>query len=323
MSRRLDLKVGFSCNNNCIFCAQAHKRHLGDRSTEELKKDLESALENGCTEVVFTGGEPTIRKDIFELVAYAKDLGYKLIQIQTNGRMFYYKKFVEKIIRVGATEFSPAIHGYNSKIHESQTRAPGSFKQTITGIKNLKELGQYVITNSVITKINYKTLPQLARLLIDLKVDQFQFAFVHPCGNAWKNFDIVVPRKTEVAPFIHKALDIAKDAGYKPGQVMVEAFPFCFMQGYESFCSELYIPKEEVRDPEMVIKQFENWRIQIGKKKFPQCKNCKFELICEGPWKEYPERFGSEEFKPVKGEKIKDVRELELLKFRRVDLLEV
>jgi len=322
MGRRLDLKVGFGCNNNCIFCAQAHKRNLGDRSTEEIKKDLKSALEDGCTEVVFTGGEPTIREDIFELVSYARDLGYELIQIQTNGRMFYYKKFVQKIIKSGATEFAPALHGHNAEIHESQTRAPESFKQTLIGIKNLKEFGQYVVTNSVITKINYKTLPQLARLLIDLKVNQFQLAFVHPCGNAEKNFDAIVPRKTDIMPFVHKALDLATNAGYKPGQVMIEAFPFCFMQGYENFCSELYIPKAEVRDPVMVIKNFEEWRVSQGKEKFSQCKNCKFELVCEGPWKEYPEKFGVDEFVPIKGEKIKDVQNLKLLEFKRVDLLD-
>ncbi|MCD6371799.1 MAG: radical SAM protein, partial [Candidatus Aenigmarchaeota archaeon] len=148
MGRRLDVKVGWRCNNNCIFCAQAHKRHLGDLSTEEVKKRILEGWEDGCDELVLTGGEPTIRKDIFELVRYAHELGFKIIQIQSNGRMFYYKDFVKKIIEAGANEFSPAIHGHNPLIHESQTRAKGSFKQTYEGIKNLKEFGQYVITNT-------------------------------------------------------------------------------------------------------------------------------------------------------------------------------
>ena len=307
MNRRLDLKIGFSCNNNCIFCAQAHKRHLGDRTTEELKKDLLSALEDNCNEVVFTGGEPTIRKDIFELVSFARDIGYNLIQIQTNGRMLSYKNVVENLIKAGATEFSPALHGHTAEIHEAQTRVKRSWEQTVEGIKNLRELDQYIVSNSVITKFNYRFLPRLVELLLGFKVDQFQLAFVHPVGNAMKNFDLVVPRKTDVQPFIHKALKIAKEHGMEKGMVMVEAYPFCFMQGYEEFCSELYIPQAEVRDKEMIVPSFEKWRKEKGKSKFSQCRNCKFDLICEGPWKEYPEKFGSSEFKSVEGKKITEV----------------
>jgi len=186
-------------------------------------------------EVVFTGGEPTIREDLPELVSYAKDLGYSLIQIQSNGRMFCYEKFVKRLIRAGVTEFSSSIHGHSAEIHESQTRSKGSFLQTKQGIENLVKLEQKVLTNSVITKFNYMFLPDLSEFLIKLNVDQFQFAFVHPCGNAWENFESVVPKKSEVAPYVHKALDIAINSGYKAGKVMVEAFPFCFMKGYEKF----------------------------------------------------------------------------------------
>ena len=210
----MDLKVGFKCNNNCIFCAQAHKRILGNKSIEELKEALENGIKDGYTEVVFTGGEPTIRRDIIELVRFAHDLGYDLIQIQTNGRMLSYKSFAEKLVKAGVTEFSPALHGHNKKIHESQTRCVGSFKQTLQAIKNLVDLQVPVLTNSVVTKFNYKYLPQLVRLLINLKVDQFQLAFVHPVGNAWKYFDRVVPKMSDVAPYIKESLEIAKENGY-------------------------------------------------------------------------------------------------------------
>jgi MoaA/NifB/PqqE/SkfB family radical SAM enzyme len=303
---RLDLKVGFGCNNNCLFCAQAHRRSLGDQTTEKLKNDLKNAYEEGIREVVFTGGEPTIRKDIFELVKYAKNLGYELIQIQTNGRMLSYKSFCKKIIEAGATEFSPALHGHTPEIHDAQTRSAGSFRQTLQAIKNLKEFDQYVLSNSVITKFNYRTLPELAQLLIDLGVDQFQLAFVHPVGNAMKYFDLVVPKKSLTAPYIHKALDLARTYNVR---AMVEAFPFCFMKGYEKHCSEFYIPSAEVRDAEGVV-DFEVWRRSTGKAKFPQCKECKYDLICEGPWKEYPERYGDSEFVPVEGKKIKKEEEL-------------
>jgi hypothetical protein len=59
-----------------------------------------------------------------------------------------------------------------------------------------------------------------------------------------------------------------------------------------------------------VVLSWENTRKEYGKQKFPQCKECKYDLICEGPWKEYPEKHGNWEFKPVKGEKIKSQDEI-------------
>ncbi|UCD07646.1 MAG: radical SAM protein [Candidatus Aenigmatarchaeota archaeon] len=302
--KRLDLKVGFSCNNNCRFCVQAHKKHLGDRTMEELEREMDKGIETECEEIVFTGGEPTIRNDIIELVKYAKDAGYRIIQLQSNGRMFSYMDFVKKLIKAGANDFSPALHGHIPEIHDYLTRSPGAFNQLIQGIKNLRELDQHILTNSVVNKINYKYLPEFARLFVSLKVNQFQFAFIHAIGNAWENFDSMVPRKSDVKPYIHRALDIGINADLG---VMVEAYPFCFMQGYEKYCAERFMPSTEIRYADLYVEDFEKDRKKSGKKKFPQCKRCKFDLICEGPWKEYPEKFGDSEFKPVKGEKIRSI----------------
>ena len=94
--RRIDIKTGFDCNNRCRFCVQGNKRDtFGSRATGEVKALLEEALKDADS-IVFTGGEVTIRPDFFELLAHARALGYKTIQIQSNGRMFASREFCEK-----------------------------------------------------------------------------------------------------------------------------------------------------------------------------------------------------------------------------------
>lgn len=295
MYKRVDLKVGFLCNNNCLFCVQAHKKQYGNRSLDEIKKDLNDA-EKTCNSVVFTGGEVTIRKDLLEIISYAKKLGYERIQLQTNARMLAYKSLCEEIINAGANEFSPALHGHIPELHDYLTGAKGSFFQTIQAINNLKELKQYVITNTVVTKSNYRYLPELAKLFVKLKVDQFQFAFPHAIGNAEKNFDNIVPFVSMAAPYIHKGLQIGIDAKIS---VMAEAMPYCVMKGYENYISEKFIPRSEIRDLNSVTNDWESERKNNGKIKFPQCKKCRYDKLCEGPWKEYPEKRGSDEFQAV------------------------
>lgn len=312
----VDVKLGYSCNNNCVHCVIADKRRelikrklKLDRTTEEAKKLMDVAKANGARIIVLTGGEPAIRNDIFELINYAKLLGFE-IQMQTNGRMFYYKDFAEKIAKIAPIQYQFALHGSSAKIHDKITRFEGSFEQTVQGIKNLvdlKHLDQKVIGKIVISRKNFKYLPKIIELFADLGIENANVAFPHGMGNALLYFDEVVPTYTELKPYLISMIDTCKSFGIR---VDVESVPFCFLQGYEKHSSELYRAKDiELRDMKSAILNYTEVRKNIAKKKFPKCKKCKYYLICEGPWIEYVKGRGSSEFKPVGGRKIteKDV----------------
>lgn len=295
--RRVDVKITFRCNNHCQFCVQGDKRdRFKDKTLKEVDVFLRQAKKDGYEEVVFTGGEPTVHPQFLEVVVLAKKLGF-FVQIQTNGRTFAYKDFCQQLIELGVNEFGPSIHGACAKIHDALTQSPGSFKQVVAGIKNLKKLSQRIITNTVITAKNYQELPALAELLVSLGVDQYQLAFVHILGAAEKNKDWLVPRKKEIMPFVKKALDIGLEAGKT---VMTEAIPYCLMKGYEDYIAEKIIPESRILDSDFVVESYTQYRQTQGKIKGPQCKECKYFTICEGPWREYPAMFGWEEFKPVR-----------------------
>jgi MoaA/NifB/PqqE/SkfB family radical SAM enzyme/peroxiredoxin len=302
VGRRADLKTGYDCNSNCLFCVIGDKLFTGDRTTAECVRELEQSR-GTCEDVVFTGAEVTIRRDFFVLVRAAKTLGYRNIQIQTNGRMLAYRRFCEQAIEAGANEFSPSIHGPTAKIHDGLTRARGSFEQIVAAIEHLVALRQRVVTNTVIARQNARHLPELARMLVDLGVAQFQLAFPHPTGHAATYFEQVVPRMAEVRPFVHAALRIGIEAGVA---CMAEAMPYCQMVGLERYVAEVHIPPTEIVYDGYVVPDYGADRMQRGKVRFEQCASCRYEPICEGPWREYPERVGNEEFQPVAGAKIVD-----------------
>lgn len=298
---RIDIKTGYLCNNNCYFCAQAHNKKYGNQTTESLKKVLSDARSEGIKSAVFTGGEFTIRKDCLELVRFARDIGFEEIQLQSNGRTFSNDKFVEALMKAGATEFSPALHGYTAEIHDYLTRSPGAWNQVVQGIRNIKARGGRIVANSVVVKPNYRYVPQLSSLFVELGVEQYQFAFVHSVGNTEIYFDKMMPFVSLAAPFIKRGLQIGVDGGK---HVMAEAMPYCMMQGFERFVSELYIPPTDIFEGNQIRKDFAVIRKNDGKTLFEQCATCRFRNICEGPWKEYPERRGSSEFRPVPGKLI-------------------
>lgn len=295
--KRVDIKICFNCNNLCQFCVQGDKRHkYGNKSLSEIKDALKKARANGNQGVVFTGGEPTLHPEIIAAVTYAKNLDFEQIQIQSNGRMFAYMQFCQSLIKAGVNEFSPALHGSSAEIHDRLTNSPGAWQQVVQGIKNLKLLKQYVLTNTVINSENYQDLPDLARFFVELDVNQFQFAYIHIIGTAAENQNWLVPKISLVMPYVKKGLDIGIAAGKV---VMTEAIPFCLMSGYEKYIAEQIMPSTRVVDAEGVIESYEKYRWNEGKAKRDDCHKCLYFKQCEGPWKEYPRLFGWDEFKPI------------------------
>lgn len=312
MTERVVIFTGYNCNNNCRFCCAGHKRDLGNQSTSEIKKCMDEARENGAEYVDFIGGEATIRRDIFKLVAYAKEIGYETIKTTTNGRMYSNKEFSKKIVDAGLNGCIFSIHGHNSELHDDLTRVPGSFEQAIKGIKNLQELGVYVETNTVISKPNYKFLPEIQQFFVEIKVDNSEYVFLDPdpSGYAYTYFDEMVVKYSDMEPYLHKALDIAIKNNVK--HAVTQYVPLCFMKGYEKHIGELFFEPEHIehRAPEFVDLNVVKHRQEVARVKGPQCDDCKYVNICEGIWKQYAKKVGVGELVPIKGKIIESKQEL-------------
>ena len=102
--------AGTSCNTHCMFCRAFSMLKNRDRSTQEIVLELQRH-KNKYSNVEFTGGEFTIRKDAVPLVKLASQLGYTSISLETNGKMLAYRDFSEKIIKAGVNHISFSIHG--------------------------------------------------------------------------------------------------------------------------------------------------------------------------------------------------------------------
>jgi len=302
-----EILTGFACNNNCRYCSIDYKMRELNKSTDEIKKDIAHAAKSGAEILGFTGGEPTIRRDIFELVEFAKKQGFRTIRIQTNGRMFASEQFTNKIIDAGANYFKFTVNAHTAKIHDFLSQVPGSFNQTIKGLKNVKAMGRTVEANILINKQNYRFLPQTVKFLVDLGVSQFTLISPSYIGNALDYKSDVVVKMSETTPFIKEAIDVIKD--YKLDKVVTVSIPPCFLDGYEEFAqSELRSLRTQVIGPEFNINLDE--KLKGDKRKAPQCKKCKYSMLCDGVRFDYVDLFGFSEIKPVKGKKLQSVKEL-------------
>ena len=322
----VDIKVGYSCNNDCFHCVIADKRRTllkeeksVDRSTKEVFALIDEAASDGATSIVLTGGEITIRRDIFEILDHVKSKNFHHINMQTNGRMFYYKEFVERIIQYPNVHFTVALHSIYEKDHDWITGSKVSFKQTTQGIKNMKVAGvnNRIGAKFVLSKKNFNIMPDMIKFTKELGCGSINIAFPHAMGNALLNFYNCIPKYSEIHESLTKAINVSKEIKQ---HVDFAAIPLCYLQENEAYASEFRMSDHtKLRDLSHSDENYTKTRKTTAKLKGPQCKECKYFLICEGPWDDYVHGYGFEDLVPVKGKQITNINELPSFKERAIN----
>jgi sulfatase maturation enzyme AslB (radical SAM superfamily) len=296
--KNTDIKIWYNCNNYCYFCIQWDKRKkYKPKALSEIKNILKNEYDIWVRWVNFTWWEPTVHETLLPGIEYAKKIWYTLIKIQSNWQNFWDLEYCIKLIKAWANSFEPSIHWFNAKTHDYLVKTPWWWEKVVRWIYNLRKLWQYVTINSVITKQNYKEAPQLAKLLVGLKVNYFQYAFPHIWGSARKYAEKIVPQKSKIMPYIHKWLDIGENAWIT---ARTEAIPFCFMIWYENHIWERFLWDFSIHDAAYKTKSYKEYRLNEGKIKRNECRKCREYNRSEWPWKEYPELFWWKEFIIIK-----------------------
>lgn len=350
LTTRLDANLGYECNNDCLFCYFKNRKQLiKNLSTEDAKKRLAFIRKIGIDNVEITGGEPTIRKDIIELISFAKsNLGFKKITVITNGSRFCDEKFAYEAIKYGVDDVLVSIHGNDEALNDLLTGRKNSFQDSLKAVKNIKRFGASCRTNTIVTQLNYQKSIDIVALLHSIGIKKINYIFFSPLDDALDIEKKLWPKYSDAAPFIKQMIDAYKD---KFETISIKVIPFCFMKGYEEYVTDFF---QNIYDPYewdfykrvrlrrglitcliaslsgafffMDIKRM----LQIGldnslhegimrtqafreSKKGYICRYCEFDLVCPGIWKPYAKVFGLDELSalPIEKNKVKKIEEID------------
>lgn len=283
MVTRYSLGLGWRCNNQCTFCC-AGTNVYDELPLDQVRCLLRIAADDGADELVLTGGEPTCRDDLFEIVREARKLGYTTVQLQTNGRMLYYADYTAQLIDAGITEFIVTVSGHTAQLHEGQTKVRGSHRQSMTAIRNIRRLGGFVAANVVATKALVPHLPAIARDLVKRDVSQVQVAFPEPAGRAYLAMDEVVPRLSDIRAPLREALT-----------AVLEAERFATIEGFPLCTSPIHLRNA------VEWREGEGGAVPVWERRGhgAPCDQCTITERCPGMWLTYMDRWGDDELEPV------------------------
>jgi len=273
------INITYQCNNHCLFCAVGN-RVKKDLDTKYIKEVLERYRLKGVELCDLDGGEPTLHPDLMEIVSFARSIGYRTVNITTNGRRLAYKDFARRLLASGITSLLVSIHGPDAETHDSITGVPGSFGETMQGIQKALVLAPEGLdfgVNTTLSVHNFGRLNELVELLHSIGVRKFNIQFLTPFGRAAQE---IVPDARKAAEVVSEVIGNWRDRA----SFQVINLPYCYLPGFEEFVAQdlgklsrnmVFVTGEEVNLYQYLA---ETRAYDQG------CEHCLFRVACDGKY---------------------------------------
>ena len=209
---RMDLALTYRCNNRCLHCYTGGPRETKELNTNQWFRVLDKIHEVGIPHVVFTGGEPTLREDLPDLVEHAEGLGL-VSGLVTNGRRLSDATYLDNLVRAGIDHIQITLESHQKSVHDKITGAPGSWKETVMGLKNAIATPVYTLTNTTLNQYNVKVILKTVDFLHNLGLKHFACNGLIYSGKAPKVAKEFAIQESELEPILTRIRDHARALG--------------------------------------------------------------------------------------------------------------
>jgi radical SAM protein with 4Fe4S-binding SPASM domain len=172
-----------ACNLACVHCRRLDvscKLSKEDLNTEQATRMIRSLPQTGKPILVFSGGEPLMRPDLFPLATEANKAGLPTA-LATNGTIMD-DRLAKGIVDVGFQRVSMSLDGPGPATHDVFRGIEGAFDSTIRGFKALRRAGMSMQINTTVTQRNFARLDELYKLALDLGADALHLFMLVPVG---------------------------------------------------------------------------------------------------------------------------------------------
>ncbi len=207
--RLIAWEVTRSCNLACQHCrAEAHPEpYPGELSTQEAKALIDTFPEVGDPIIIFTGGEPMLRHDVYELIRYATDKGLRCV-FSPNGTLIT-AETARKIREAGIQRCSISLDASTAAQHDTFRAVPGAFDASIQGIEFLKAEGIEFQINTTVTRNNITIFKEIFNLCESLGAAAWHIFLLVPTGRGANIADQVISAE-EYEEVLHWFYDFRK-----------------------------------------------------------------------------------------------------------------
>ncbi len=295
--KTLSIHINDLCNSKCVFCVvDSPASEINSVSFDRIKTFLADNKDDDFKVVNLHGGEPTIHPEFLDILSLIRVYGYNEIHLQTNAMTLSDKEFAEKVVANGVELSIISLHGFTKQQHEIHTGVKESFDKTISAIKNLKELKVKLRINTVVTKHNFNSLPDLLALTAQLDIDHVNISNLHPVGSTLNMSENIIVDLPTLKHGINQMSDSIRNCLVP---VTFEGFPYCILPyDFRSKCTELVERKVNMLIWDKVIDDYTNFMNTL-RRYSDDCSSCTYKGKCGGVYPEYVDVYGWDGIKPI------------------------
>ncbi len=291
----LDIILGYDCNLACDYCTITPEMRRRELATAAVVAAMHNGRRDGYDWVSFSGGEPTLRRDLLGLVRAARQLGFATIRVQSNGLLLAEPRNLDRLIAAGVNKFHVSIHTHLEEAYDRLVRRPDSYRLMVAALDQLVARGVDPTADVIIKRDTYRELPAATRWLHDHGVRRVDFWLVS-LTDANRAHPESLPRMSELMPSLAEALawaaanDMVARSLHLPRCALGDAADHAYDPG-----------NEDVR----VVTPEATFSLRTGKitpqVQVAACAGCVYCDVCPGVRRDYLERYGEGEIAPVTG----------------------
>jgi AdoMet-dependent heme synthase len=159
------LDLTYRCNERCVHCYLDHEDH-GEMNTAEIKGLMDQLVDAGVFFLVFSGGEIFMRRDVWELIEYARSRMFCL-KLKTNAFMIGEKE-ADLLAGMHLDGVQVSIYSHRAEVHDAITKLPHSLERSLAGIRRLRERGVRVIIANVLMMQNLADYAGVKALAVEM-----------------------------------------------------------------------------------------------------------------------------------------------------------
>lgn len=184
------------CNLNCVHCRSSSELEVRDHpdfTIEEAYRVIDDIASYAKPVIVLSGGEPLLRKDVFDIARYGTEKGLRMC-LATNGTLVT-DEICERIKSSGIRIVSLSLDGASEEIHDDFRKQEGAFAGTINAAKLFKKQGIEFIINSSFTRRNQEDISRVYELAKELGATAWYMFMIVPTGRGEEIMDELISKE--------------------------------------------------------------------------------------------------------------------------------
>ena len=201
-----------ACDLACVHCRASAQpeRNPEELTTEQGYRLLDQIKSFGDPLMVFTGGDPLKRPDLFDLIRYSVKIGLKT-NVTPSATPLLTGDAIDRFKKAGVARMAISVDGYDAASHDDFRGIPGTFDRAMEALRHARDIGLDTQFQTTVTRRNMDHLPEIAEIVKEMRSRMWSLFFLIVTGRALENDDLLPEEYEKVFEFMY---DLSKTAPF-------------------------------------------------------------------------------------------------------------